>query len=154
MRTSEFERFTPGLKYEYISSSSDIWRDRRAGLAVTGAVVIGAAKCGSAPASPRAIATRTSSSAVGGSVRCSACRLRPDRDSRLRRHQAAEINDCCAARVVAMVDVPFGGYPGQGGHDRSCLRLAGDLDYLHRKNDRAVADPAPASRGTPQNQRC
>ena len=38
-----------------------------------------------------------------------------------------------------MVDVPVGGHPGQGGDDRPRLCLAGDLDDLHRKDDRAVA---------------
>ena len=53
-----------------------------------------------------------------------------------------------------MVDVPVGGHPGQGRDDRACLRLAGDLDHLHRENDRAVARAAQIARRAPQDRRC
>ena len=48
--------------------------------------------------------------------------------------QVAEVDSRRTPRVVAaMVDVPVGGRPGQGGDDRPCLCLAGDMDHLHRK---------------------
>ena len=52
--------------------------------------------------------------------------------------QGAEIDGRGAARTVAVVDVPVGRHHRQGGDDRSCLCLAGDLDRLHRQDDRAV----------------
>ena len=67
-------------------------------------------------------------------------RLRsPTRAQPRRWRKAAEIDHGRAARIVAVVDVPVGGYPGQGGHDRARLRLARDMDDLHREDDRAVA---------------
>src|SRR5260370_39811238 len=79
MQASQFERSTPGPKYEYVTFSSDLWLDLRAGDAVAGAALIGATASGSCPAArPRARATATArdpgtsrtngadSSAVGG----------------------------------------------------------------------------------------
>ena len=43
-----------------------------------------------------------------------------------------------APRIVAMVDVHVGRRRREGRDDRSRLRLAHDLDHLHRQNDRAV----------------
>ena len=47
---------------------------------------------------------------------------------------AASAARCDAARIVAVVDVHVGRCCGQGGHDRPCVCLAGDLDDLHREN--------------------
>ena len=102
----------------------------------------------SAPA-PSATSAPASAPAVGEP----ACAGHPRRRSGNRRRQrrpAAEIDG--AARAVAVVDVPVGGHPGQGGDDRAGVRLAGDLDHLHRENDRTVVGAAQAAHGARQDQ--
>src|SRR5260221_6228507 len=46
MRTPQFERSTTGPKYEYVTISSDLWFDLRAGNAGVGVALVGAAEDG------------------------------------------------------------------------------------------------------------
>ena len=69
------------------------------------------------------------------------------------RRQTAQSRRRRAPRIVAMVDVQVGRRAGQGGHDRARLCLAGDLDDLHREDDRADRDSAQAARGAGQDRR-
>ena len=125
-------------------------RDRGAGDAVAGVAVV-------SPAASLRSAVRASQPAGAGACRSPAAPVRRPVPSAaapaVRRtatpaeaRQVAE-SGCRDARIVAVVDVPVGGRAGQGGHDRSCLRLARDLDHLHRQDDRAVAGPAQAAHG-------
>ena len=68
------------------------------------------------------------------------------------RGQAAEGGRRRTARIVAVVDVHVGRHAGQGGDDRSRVRLAGDLDHLPCQDDRAVL-AAQAARGARQDRR-
>ena len=68
--------------------------------------------------------------------------------------QGAEIDGRGAARIVAVVDVHVGRHHRQGGHDRPCLRLGGDLDRLHRENDRAVGGAGQTAPGAAKSRRC
>ena len=134
---------------KHVTFSSRMCRDVALAIAVAAVAVVGAAAggaFGSAGTRNRRPCSRRS--AVGG------CSLGSGiRGYRRDRRQIAEIDCRGAARHVAVVDVPVGGCAGQGRDDRARLRLAGDLDHLHRQDDRAVAGPAQASRRARQDRR-
>ena len=90
-----------------------------------------------APAAPApAPAVQAPAPPVAAAPRPPRPRRRSRRAAGRAREQAVEGGHRGAARIVAVVDVHVGRRAGQGGHDRSCLCLAGDLDHLHRQDDR------------------
>src|SRR3984957_14335556 len=129
-----------GTKYEHVIFSIDLSCAVRVGDAPAGAAFVRATESRAVPAAGSCIiSARRSASAVRcagagsgargrGSARAD-CGGRHD-STTSRRRPIAEIDDGGAARIVALVDVPVGGYSGQGCDDWPRIRLAGDVDDL------------------------
>ena len=138
--------------------SHDRCRDRRPGGAFVDRAFVGPAEDGAGSAA-RACGSASSRGGAAGRSRLRPFRLprrrRPQRRCRVpggrshrgagRARQAAESRRCGTPRIVAVVDVQVGGRAGQGGHDRSRLCLAADLDHLHRQDDRDDGRSAQAA---------
>ena len=112
--------------------------------------------CGpQSPAAPPHRSPAGTGASAAAAAGCSRQRLRtprprrPSGESKLLKAAAAG-----TARIVAVVDVHVGRHHRQGGDDRPRLCLAGDLDHLHREDDRADRHSAQAARRARQDRRC
>ena len=106
----------------------------------------GAADCCGAAGCLAGASSRASDRSVRAAPVRSACD-RPDSGACRRRQQVAEPRRPLQPRIVAVVDVPGGGHPGQSGDDRPCLCLAGDLDDLLCQDGRSLSRALRRLRG-------